>query len=98
MNTPVNIPLARVVDRLAELHQRRSDIDLETEQCKQLLIAAGVPVVHGSFHTATVSEVPGRTLIDWAAVARHYRPSVRRVAAHTRVGAPYHSVRVFART
>lgn len=96
MNAPDPV-LAKIVDRLVELNTRRSDIDAEVAQCKQLLVAAGRPNVLGTFHTAAVARVAPRALIDWAAVARHLQPSPRLIAAHTRSSEPHWSVRIYGR-
>jgi hypothetical protein len=89
--------LSSVVDRLAQIKAQIADLKAEEAQLKDELIVSGESVVDGMYHRAAISEVNGKTVIDWRAVAEFYKPSRQLITAHTSQAAPYFTVRVAAR-
>lgn len=94
----MSYPLVNIVDRLADVSARIAALQTEAAALKGVLIASGAASVDGSLHRATISLVDGRKVTDWRAVAAVLQPSRQLVAAHTAVGEPYYSVRLFGRT
>ena len=80
LNTPVNIPgpRRRPPGRAAPAPPQR--IDLEAEQCKQLLICRRRGSVHGSFHRHGVRGWPHAHRLGRS--GHHYRRRCAGVAAH----------------
>ena len=61
--------LAALVDRLGTLAAAAAEIDTETKALKAELILAGAETVEGALFRAAVSHCPGKTTVNWRAVA-----------------------------
>lgn len=95
MNTQSTI-LTSAVDRLADIKAQIAKLQAEEAELKQFLIDSGEPVITGSKHRATVALCDGRLVTDWCAIAMRFEPSRQLITAHTKVGEPFHTVRLSA--
>ena len=90
--------LAFLVDRLAMIKAAIAREQETEKQIKQRLIESGYTAIDGTLHRAAISLCDGRKSIDWESIAyRLGEPSRQLIAAHTKVGEPFHVVRVSAR-
>lgn len=90
--------LAFLVDRLAMIKATIAREQEAEKQIKQRLIESGYTAIDGTLHRAAISLCDGRKTVDWEAIAyRMGEPSRQLIAAHTKVGEPFHVVRVSAR-
>lgn len=90
--------LAFLVDRLAMIKATIAREQETEKQIKQRLIESGYTAIDGTLHRAAISLCDGRKTIDWESIAyRLGEPSRQLIAAHTKVGDPFHVVRVSAR-
>lgn len=98
MNELDETALAFLVDRLAMIKATIAREQEAEKQIKQRLIESGYTAIDGTLHRAAISLCDGRKTIDWEAIAyRMGEPSRQLIAAHTKVGDPFHVVRVSAR-
>lgn len=88
--------LAAVVDRLAAIKATIATLQEEEAALRAALVDSGQAVIMGTTHRATVSEVAGRAVTDWRAVAEHFTPSRQLVTAHTSTTEPHTAVRLSA--
>lgn len=92
-----NMSIETVVDRIAFLKAKVAEIREEEDALKAILIASGKSVVESTFFRCTVSDVAGRPVTDWQTIAMKFAPSRQLIKAHTKDGASYTQIRVFAR-
>lgn len=74
----------QLVDRYAELHANKNDIEAEMSVIKAQLEATGQPRIKGTFVTATIiTSAPARRT-DWKSVAAEMKPPAEIIALHTK--------------
>jgi len=90
--------LTDIVDTLADIRAKISNLKASEDTYKSALIAAEVQAVDGTQHRATVSGPVYRQTIDWQTIARKLEPSAQLLRAHTTTATePTYTVRVTAR-
>lgn len=98
MNHSDETALAFLVDRLAMIKAAIAREQEAEKHIKQRLIESGYTAIDGTLHRAAISLCDGRKSIDWESIAHKLgTPSRQLIAAHTKVGEPFHVVRVSAR-
>ena len=89
--------LGHLVDKLAQVKAKISDLKIDEQNLRQELIESGETTIEGIYHRAAISESAGKVTIDWHTVAMHFKPSRQLIKAHTSQGEAYATVRVSAR-
>lgn len=89
--------LHAVVDRFAELQATINDLTEQANLLKAELIASGETKVAGTFVRATISVSAPRVTVDYKGLVAELAPPEPLIQAHTKVGAPVTSVRLYAR-
>lgn len=89
--------LVAIVDKLGLLAAAAADIDMQSKALKAELILAGVESLEGAKYRAAVSHCPGRSTVNWRALAEHLGASPALVEEFTEIGTPYSTVRISAR-
>lgn len=95
MNSVINF--GDIVDQLLTVKAQLAALEEKEKELKDCLIAAGLPSIDGVLARASISYCAGREKIDWQTIAMRFEPSRQLITAHTKVGAPFHTVRVSAR-
>jgi hypothetical protein len=89
--------LHSVVDRFAELQATINDLTEQASLLKAELIASGESKIAGTFVRATISVSAPRVTVDYKGLVAELAPPEPLIQAHTKVGAPVTSVRLYAR-
>jgi hypothetical protein len=85
------------VDRLAYLKGHIASLKEEENNLKAMLKEAGGSVFESTFYRCTVSDMPGKSTVDWQAIAMKYNPSRQLIRANTSTGAGFTMVRIVAK-
>ena len=80
-------PLAAKVDRLGLIRAEMDRLAKEADDIREELEAAALPAIEGMFYRASFSQCKGAERIDWAAIAKRFKPSAQLIRAHTKHGA-----------
>ena len=101
---PLSIPhdarhalLAHTVDRLAQVKAQIAALREHEDELKQILIDSGESAIDGTNHRATISDMAGKEIVDWRAIAERFNPSRQLIRANTTQGERYFQIRVFGR-
>jgi hypothetical protein len=89
--------LVSVVDELATVKAKLSDLAKREAELKEILVSSGLASIDGTLHKVTISHVTGRIVTDWRTVAEKLAPSRQLVQAHTAQSAGYVAVKIFSR-
>ncbi len=95
MNSIINF--GSMVDELLSVKASIAELEAREREIKDCLVATGEQSIEGILARASVSYCAGREKTDWQTIAARFNPSRQLIAAHTTMGAPYHTVRVSAR-
>jgi hypothetical protein len=91
------INMTDLVDNYADLHAQINELTAKAEALKAELIATGEKQVRGTFVKATISVSAPRVTVDYKGLVAELAPPEPLIQAHTKVGAPVTSVRLYAR-
>jgi histidinol-phosphate/aromatic aminotransferase/cobyric acid decarboxylase-like protein len=89
--------IAAKVDRLGVLHAALADMKREADQLRTELENAGLADIDGQLYRVNFAAVAGRTLTDWAAIAKRLKASPQLIRAYTTTGEPGTRMTVKAR-
>ena len=90
------ISMSDLVDNYAELHAQINDLTEKANALKAELIASGEKQIKGSFIKATISVSAPRVTVDYKGIVAELAPPEPLIQAHTKVGTPVASVRLYA--
>lgn len=91
------IKLNSLVDELALVRAEIAALQEREKELRELLIASGRSTIDGDLHTLKITEQAGRETTDWKTIAHRFNPSRQLIAAHTKVGQPFHVLRLIGR-
>jgi len=89
--------LAAKVDELGALHAAMADMKRKAETIRTELEDAGLSDIEGQLYRVNFAKCAGKTLTDWAAIAKRLKASRQLIAAHTTTGEPSTRMTVKAR-
>jgi histidinol-phosphate/aromatic aminotransferase/cobyric acid decarboxylase-like protein len=89
--------IAAKVDELGQLHAAMADMKRKADQLRTELENAGLSDIEGQLYRVNFAQVAGRTLTDWAAIAKRLKASPQLIRAHTTTGEPGTRMTVKAR-
>jgi len=89
--------IAAKVDRLGALHAALATMKKEADTLRTELEDAGLSDIEGQLYRVNFAKCAGKTLTDWAAIAKRLKASRQLIAAHTTTGEPSTRMTVKAR-
>jgi hypothetical protein len=89
--------IAAKVDELGALHAAMADMKRKADQLRTELEEAGLTDIEGQLYRVNFAAVAGRTLTDWAAIAKRLKASPQIIRAYTKTGEPSSRMTVKAR-
>lgn len=87
--------ITQIVDRYAEIHSQLSALTEQADALKAELIATGEKQIKGTFVKASIAVSAPRVTTDYKAVVAELNPPKDLILAHTKVGSPTTSVRLY---
>ena len=78
--------MAAKVDQLGTLHAAIADMKRKAEQIRTDLEDAGLTDIEGSLYRVNFAQCAGKTLTDWQAIAKRFKPSAQLIHAYTKTG------------
>jgi hypothetical protein len=90
--------LAAKVDRLGAINAAITTLQDDAELIRAELEAAGLTTIEGQIFRASFAQVAGKTLTDWATIAKRFNPSPQLIRAHTKTGKESTRMTIKART
>jgi histidinol-phosphate/aromatic aminotransferase/cobyric acid decarboxylase-like protein len=78
--------LAAKVDRLGAMHAAIASMKREADQIRAELEDAGLADIEGSLYRVNFAQCAGKTLTDWQAIAKRFKPSAQLIRAYTKTG------------
>lgn len=94
--TTVTCNLSTLVDQFAELHATINRLQAESDALKAQLIASGEASISGTFVRAAITTSKPPVKVDYKAVVAELDVPQEVIAAHTSLGKPVTSVRLYA--
>jgi hypothetical protein len=79
--------MAAKVDRLGAINATAAALKKESDQLRTELEAAGLTNIDGQLYRVNFSTVAGRTVTDWEAIAKRFKPSAQLIRANTTTAA-----------
>lgn len=76
--------LAAKVDQLGQLHAAIARLKKDAEQIRTDLEDAGLTDIEGQLFRVNFAQCAGRTLTDWEAIAKRFKPSAQLIRAYTK--------------
>lgn len=89
--------LAAKVDQLGALNAAISDMKKKADAIRADLEDAGLTDIEGHLYRVNFAQCAGRTLTDWEAIAKRFKPSAQLIRAYTKTGEPSTRMTVKAR-
>ena len=83
---PAAAHIAARVDELGALRAVIADLQAQADQIRTQLEDAGLQTIEGQHYSATLSQCKGRTVTDWASIAKRFKPSAQLIRAYTTTG------------
>jgi histidinol-phosphate/aromatic aminotransferase/cobyric acid decarboxylase-like protein len=89
--------IADKVDELGQLHATMADMKRKADRIRTELENAGLADIDGQLYRVNFAAVAGRTLTDWAAIAKRLKASPQLIRAYTTTSEPSTRMTVKAR-
>lgn len=89
--------LAAKVDQLGALNAAIADMKKKADALRADLEDAGLTDIDGQMYRVSFAQCAGRTLTDWEAIAKRFKPSAQLIRAYTKTGEPSTRMTVKAR-
>jgi len=78
--------IAAKVDELGQLHAAMADMKRKADQLRTDLEDAGLSDIEGQLYRVNFAKCAGKTLTDWAAIAKRLKASPQLIRAYTKTG------------
>lgn len=89
--------LAAKVDQLGAMQAAMADMKRKAEALRADLEDAGLDNIEGELFRVNFAQCAGRTLTDWEAIAKRFKPNAQLIRAYTKTGEPSTRMTVKAR-
>lgn len=80
--------LAAKVDQLGAINAALAAMKKDADKIRAELEDAGLDNIEGQLYRVNFAQCAGRTLTDWEAIAKRFKPSAQLIRRHTTTGAP----------
>ena len=80
--------MAAKVDRLGAISAAMAAMKKDADKIRAELEDAGLADINGQLYRVNFAQCAGRTLTDWEAIAKRFKPSAQLIRRHTTTGAP----------
>ena len=78
--------IAAKVDELGQLHATIADMKRKADRIRTELENAGLADIDGQLYRVNFAQCAGKTLTDWAAIAKRLKASPQLIRAYTKTG------------
>lgn len=78
--------IADKVDELGQLHATIADMKRKADHIRTELENAGLADIEGQLYRVNFAQCAGKTLTDWAAIAKRLKASPQLIRAYTKTG------------
>ena len=78
--------IAAKVDELGQLHAAMADMKRKADRIRTELENAGLSDIEGQLYRVNFAQCAGKTLTDWAAIAKRLKASPQLIRAYTKTG------------